>query len=275
MEPVIYEPNKYLKLGIRIWPQMLRELIDSRELIWRMFVRDVSVRYKQTALGYVWAVIMPLIAIGTFIFLNKAGIMNIGSTDIPYPLFALIGLSIWQLFSTGLTSGCNSIVGAGSLISKINFPREVLVFSSMAQSIFEFLIKFCLIIIFFFVFRFKPSLAIIFFPLALVPILVLTVGLSLILSLINCVLRDTANAVTLLITFLMFLVPVLYPISSERLFFKLDPLFYLINGPRDLIVYGHIKEPVGFFIATAISFLILLICWRMFHLIETKIPERL
>ena len=275
MEPIIYEPNKYLKLGIRIWPQMVRELIDSRELTWRMFVRDVSARYKQTALGFVWAVIMPFIAIGTFVFLSKVGIMNIGPTDVPYPLFALIGLSIWQLFSTGLTSGCNSIVGAGSLISKINFPREVLVFSSMAQSIFEFLIKFCLIIVFFFVFRFKPSLAIIFFPLALVPILVLTVGLSLVLSLINCVLRDTANAVTLLITFLMFLVPVLYPISSERLFFKLDPLLYLINGPRDLIIYGHIQEPVGFFIATTVSFLIFLTCWRMFHLVETKIPERL
>ncbi len=276
MDYIVYEPDRYLKLGIRIWPKMFKELVQSRELIWRLFIRNWSARYKQAALGYLWALIMPFVAIGTFMFLNKAGILNIASTGIPYPLFALIGLAVWQLFSTGIISGCNSIVSAGGMISKINFPLEALVFSSVAQSIFEFLIKFGLIIVFFFVFKFVPSWGIIFFPLALIPVLILTLGLSLILSLVNGVLRDTVNIVSLLTTFLMFLTPVLYPISAGKsVFFKLNPLSPLITAPRDLIVYGHIKEPIDFFIVSVLSFLLFFVSWRVFYLAKTKIPERL
>ncbi|MBU1862202.1 MAG: ABC transporter permease [Candidatus Omnitrophica bacterium] len=276
MKPIIYEPTKYLKLGIKIWPEMFSELIQSRELMWRLFMRDVFAKYKQSLFGYFWVLLLPFITIGTFIFLNRTGVLNISSTDVPYPLFALMGLTVWQLFSVGVVSGTNSIVSAGSMIVKINFPLEVLVFSSMAQTLFEFLIKFCLLIIFFFVFKFVPSWGILFFPLAVIPILILTVALSLILSLVNGVVRDTANAVALLATFLMFLNPVLYPLSPDKsILFRLNPLAPLINAPRDLIVYGYIQEPVDFFIASALSVLLFFVMWRVFHLVETKIPERL
>ena len=275
MEDILYEPNKYLKMGVAIWPRMFRELAGSRELIWRLFIRDWSARYKQTALGYIWTIVMPFIAIGTFMFLNRAGILNIGPTGMPYPLFALIGLAVWQLFATGINSGCNSIVTAGSMISKINFPLEALVFASTAQAVFEFLVKSALIIVFFFVFRFVPSWGIILFPLAVIPMLVLTLGLSLILSLINGVLRDTANIVTILTMFLMFLTPVLYPVSTDKsILFKLNPLAPLVTAPRDLIVHGRINDPVDFFISSVLSFLVFFICWRVFYIAKTKIPER-
>ena len=272
----LYVPNKHLKLGIKIWKEMFGELAGSRELTWRFFVRNLSAKYKQSVLGYLWAIIMPFVAIGSFMFLNRAGIINIGKTDVPYPLFALIGLSVWQLFSVGIVSGCSSLLQAGSMIVKINFPRETLVFSSIAQSIFEFLIRFSLIISFFFIFKFSPSLGILLFPLALVPIIFLTLALSLILSLVEGVLRDTANIVSLLTTFLLFLTPVLYPATQKQsLFFRLNPLYPLISAPRDLIIYGHIKNPVAFFVVFVLAILLFLIFWRIFHLAETKIPERI
>ena len=121
----VYEPNKHLKLGIKIWGEMFRELFDFRELIWRLFVRDLSARYKQSMLGNIWSVLMPFVAIGTFMYLSRAGIIHIQQTHMPYPLYALIGLTVWQIFATGLSCGANSLIGAGDLISKINFPREV------------------------------------------------------------------------------------------------------------------------------------------------------
>lgn len=276
MQSNIYEPNKYIKLGIRIWPEMFSELFQSRELIWRLFIRNLSVKYKQAVLGSFWILLMPFVAIGTFMFLNRSGILNIENTNMPYPLFALIGLSVWQIFSTGITSGCNSLVGAGDMITKVNFPREALVFSSIAQSLFEFGVKSCLIVVFFFVFKFTPSWGIILLPIALIPILFLTLGLSLILSLVNGVLRDTANVVTLLVTFLMFLTPVLYPIKEGKsALFKLNIFTSLINTPRELITTGTVKEPLDFLIASAISFLVFFVSWRVFHLVETKIPERI
>lgn len=277
MEFTVYEPNKHTKMGIKVWPKMIGELYGTRELIWRLFIRDWSARYRQSALGYLWAVITPIIAIGTFLLLNRAGIFNIGLTDVPYPLFALIGLSVFQLFSTGLVAGCNSIVTAGGMVSKINFPREVLVISSVAQVLFEFLIKFVLILIFFVVFRFVPPWwGIALFPLAILPIFALTLGMGLILSLVNGVIRDTVNIVSLGTMFLMFLTPVLYPISGDKsALFELNPLYSLVNAPRELIMYGQIKEPMSFIVMSVLSVLLLLVSWRFFHLAETKIPERL
>jgi lipopolysaccharide transport system permease protein len=272
----VYEPNKYLKRGIRIWKDMFVELFESRELIWRLFSRDLSAKYRQSLLGYLWFLLLPFAAIGTFMYLNRVGIVNIDTVDVPYPLFALIGVTIWQLFSVGIVAGTNSIVSAGSMIIKINFPREALVFASMAQSLFEFILKVFLIGVFFIIFKFVPSTAIVFFPLAVLPIIILTTGLSLILSLVNGVLRDTANAVALLSMFLMFLTPVLYPLSLERAYFlRLNPLVPLINAPRDLIIYGQIREPISFVVASLIAIIVFFVAWRIFHLVETKIPERL
>jgi lipopolysaccharide transport system permease protein len=276
MKTHLYEPNKYLKLGIKIWPQMVKELIDSRELIVRLFIRDFSVKYRQSVLGNFWVIVMPFIAIGTFLYLNKAGIFKIEETSLPYPLFAFIGLSVWQIFSTGLNSGCNSLVSAGDMISRINFPREVLVISSMAQTIFEFLLKSIFMIIFLFIMHYVPHPTALFFPLSIIPLLLLTLGLSFLLSLLNGLLRDTAQMVSLLLTFLMFLTPVLYPISQQHSWLlQFNPLTPLITAPRDLIAYGYITHPLSYAIASIVSLLICLISWRIFHLVETKIPERI
>ena len=276
MEKKIYRPNKDLKLGIKIWGSMWKDLISSRELIWRLFIRNWSAKYKQSLLGYAWALIMPFIAIGTFMFLNRAGILNIEATDIPYPLFALIGLSVWQVFATGLNSGCMSLVSSGSMIAKINFPVEALVFASVAQAVFDFIVKSILILAAFMLFRVTPSWGILLFPFAVIPILIMTLGLSLLGALVNGVLRDTANIVTLCTTFLMFLTPVLYPISEDKGFiFKLNPLSALITAPRDLIVHGRINDPAGFILSTILAVLIFLVSWRIFYLAKTKIPERI
>ena len=272
----IYEPNRQLKLGIKIWGEMFQELKDSRELIVRLFLRDLSAKYKQAVFGNLWQLIMPFVAIGTFMYLNRAGVINIGHTDLPYPLFALIGLSVWQLFSSGINAGCQSLVNAGDMIAKVNFPRESLVFSSMAQAVFEFIVKIFMIIFLFVFYRYLPPWQIIFFPLAVLPIMVLAVGLSLILSLVNGILRDTANLINLLTTFLMFLTPVLYPLTNKNfLLFKLNPLSALVSAPRDLIMYGRITQPLDFCLAAVVSFLSFFIFWRVFHIMETKIPEKI
>ncbi len=254
---------------------MFQEMYDFHELIWRLFARDISAKYKQSFLGNAWSLLMPFVAIGTFMYLNHAGILHIQQTSVPYPLYALIGLSIWQVFSTGLNSGANSLIGAGDLVTKINFPREVLVVASMAQSVFEFLIKFVLVLVFFIIFKFMPSWKIVFFPFFLLPLIFLTIGLSLILSLLNGVMRDIANIVSLLLMFLMFLTPVLYPVPAKHfLLLRLNFLSPLINSPRELITEGHVHQPLYFGIASVLSFLIFLMSWRIFHLAETKISER-
>jgi len=277
-ETRVYESNAQIKLGwLFVWKEMIRELVNSRELIWRLFLRDFLAKYKQSLLGVIWAIIMPLLMMGSFLLLNKAGVINIAKTEVPYPVFALLGLCIWQLFATGLTACTNSILGGGSMVVKINFPKEALVIASLAQSVFDFLVRIGLLAAAFVIYKTAPSWASLFLPFTLLPLILLTLALGLLFSLFNALMRDTANIVTLLTTFLLFLTPVLYPAPVNGFFanvFVLNPLSVLVCGNRDLVLFGYIKEPLQFWLVSFASLIIFLLSWRAFHLVESRMAER-
>jgi len=271
-----YTPEAPVKRGLKIYFDMIKELTGARELIIRLFIRDFLAKYKQAILEIAWAIIMPVVIIAAFVFMNRSGILNIGNVKVPYPAFAILGLTIWQLFATGLTNTTNSIINAGSMVIKINFPRETLVISSMAQSFFDFLIRIIVVAVVFAIYKVAPSWKTIFFPLAIIPLLLLTLGIGFILSLLNCIARDTTNMVSLITTFSLFITPILYQEPKSGVFAsfnKYNILAPLVNGPRDLVLYGKISNPFSFTIASIISIFIFLFFWRIFHLAEHKMAE--
>jgi lipopolysaccharide transport system permease protein len=271
-----YSPDVQIGWSIRIWRKMFIELITSRELIWRLFNRDFSTRYRQSLIGFVWALILPLIATSTFVFLNYSGLLKISQTGIPYPVFALFGLTIWQAFSSGLTAACNSLVSGGSMVTKINFPKESLVLSGVGITFVDFLVRLLLLVVVLIVFQVIPKWTAIFFPIVMLPLIMFTIGLGFIISLANMVFRDTNNIVNVLISFLMFLTPVVYPVPKAGLMVKImavNPLTSLITAARDIVFAGHIAE-LDRFIWTAIaSILLFFVGWRIFHLVESKMAE--
>ena len=103
---------------------MAISLFQSRELIWRFLSGILAPSTGNHSSGFCGRSSIPIITVGIFVFLNRAGILNIGETSVPYPVFALIGLSIYGIFSTGLSVCSNSIIGAGSMVVKINFPKN-------------------------------------------------------------------------------------------------------------------------------------------------------
>lgn len=263
---------------VSAWKEIVRSLYSSRELIWRLFVRDFLAKYKQSLLGFAWTVLNPLITVGVFVYLNKAGLFNIGTTNVPYPVFAIVSLSVWTLFATGLTACSNSIVNAGAMVVKINFPKSSLVISSMAQAVVDFIVRIFLAVIIFAIFRVLPSWTVIFLPFAVIPLIMLTLGIGFFLSLVTGIFRDTVNVVNLITTFLLFLVPVLYPAPESGLFAtinNLNPLSHLIVGCRDIVFIGKLTSPIGFLGSTVFSILVFLLSLRFFYLVETKIAERI
>ena len=135
---VVYTPHGHLGIGLGAWREMTQELVESRELTWRLFLRDFSARYRQSVLGYIWAIVPALVTTFVFTWLNRSHVLAIEGTKLPYPVFVLLGMTVWQLFSGGLTNATQSMVGASALITKINFPRETLVIAAFGQAIFEF-----------------------------------------------------------------------------------------------------------------------------------------
>jgi len=257
---------------------MFRELISARELTWRLFLRDFSARYRQSVLGVVWAVLMPLATVGIFVALNRSGVLEIGEVPIPYPAYALLGLTIWNLFSVGITAASNSIISAGSMVVKINFPKISLVISATGQAIVGLLIMIVLLTIIFFCYGIIPSVPGIFLAfLALVPLYLLTLGLGFVLSLAAGVLRDIPNIMGIATYALMLLTPVLYPTPPATAFEGINlwnPLNYLVNGARDLVIHGTINTPFGYLYSAIFAVIVFLFGWRVFYFAQTKIAER-
>ncbi len=274
----VYEPDNSIRRGYRsVFAEIVREITANQWLIYQLFKRDFFATYKQSFMGVFWALIIPLVSVATFVVLNRSGLFTIGKIDVPYPIYAILGLSFWQLFSTGLVTSSNSLVKAGSMITQINFSKKSLVIASAGQSLVSFVIQILLAVILFAIYRAAPSPLILLLPILVIPIVLLTIGLGLILSLLNGVMRDIGNVISLLLTFLMFLTPVLYakPETGILMYVTIfNPLYYLVSVPRDLVLNGAIYEPSGFLISSTISFLIFIICLLVFHLTETRICER-
>jgi len=272
-----YQPNRNATSSFSIWKEMFSELSQSKELILRLSMRDFSARYKQSVLGILWSFIMPIFTVGTFIYLNYSGIFNIGKTSIPYPAYALLGVTLWQLFANGISACTGSLASAGNLIGKINFAKESLIFSSIGLAIFDFLINAVLVTTVFAIYQIVPSWTIIFLPFALIPLLLLILGFGLILSVLNAVIRDTSKMIPLVMTFLLFITPVLYPaptIEPMMTLNKLNPIGVLVIGARDLVIEGGLTQPVEFTYVSVFSLLLFLFSWRAFHMMEPRIAER-
>lgn len=274
-----YEPDNSLKKGyLSIFREIYDEFIKNKWLTYQLFKRDFFALYKQSFIGVLWAFIIPLVSVGTFILLNRSGIFSIGDINVPYPIYAILGMVFWQLFSTGLITSSNSLVKAGSMITKINFSKKSLVISSAGQSIVSFLIQLTLVIILFIYYKIAPSTAILLIPLFMIPIMLLTLGLGFIFSLLNGIVRDIGNILSILMTFLMFLTPILYAKPSTGMLARItnyNPLYYLTSVPRELVLTGAITEWKGFLISSVISIFIFIICLIVFHLTETRVAERI
>ena len=278
-EIVTYEPDNSIKKGyISIFTEIFHELKDNRWLTWQFFKRDFFAAYKQSFFGIYWAFVVPFVSVGTFIILNLAGVFSAGDIKVPYPVYAILGITFWNLFSTGLISSANSVTNAGDMITKIHFSKKSLVLSSLGSALVSFLLQLILIVLIFVFYRVMPKAGILLIPFVIMPILFLTVGLGFILALFNAVARDIGKALPMLITFLMFLTPVLYAKPKIGILIyltKYNPLYYFISAARDLTLNGYLSEPKGFYISCVVSAIVFLLSLVIFHLTETRIAERI
>src|ERR1044071_2325128 len=249
---VLYTPQGVRRSGVGGWQIMFQELAESRRLIWLLILRDISVRYRQSILGYVWAVVPQVATVAVFAFLYSSRVLPIGGTKIPYIAYALWGVSVWQLFAACLTNCANRFTAWGSLVTKINFPREALVIAALGDPVFDFVVRLVPVIAVFIGWHVLPSWQTLLMPLFLVPVVLLALGLGFVLSIANLVIRDTANALGTALIVGMFLTPVLYPPPVRWPFYLINvvnPLSPLMAASQDLIAVGFLTRPEMFIVA--------------------------
>lgn len=230
---IIIEPGRTEK---NYWKDLWR----YRELFYILSWRDIKVRYKQTTLGVLWAIIRPLLTmiIFTFVF-GRVAKMDVSSV-VPYSLIVFAGLLPWQFFSNALTESSNSLVGNERLVTKVYFPRLIIPASSVITSFIDFMISFAILLVLFIVYRYMPPLRIIWMPLFCVMAFLASFGPGLYLTALNVKYRDFRYIIPFLVQFGLFISPVGYTSAQIpeqlQLFYALNPMTGVIDVFRWCIV---------------------------------------
>lgn len=261
-----------------LFKEMFREVYQNRELIYRLFWRSFVSRYKNSLLSWGWIFFLPIMTMLTFLLLNMSGVLKIGDLKIPYPIYGLLSLSIWNLFSNGLTSATNSVMSLGDIISKINFSKAAMYFSSIGQVIVDFIIRMAMILVCYVLYLRLPNPHFFLFFLYTLPILLLTCGIGFFTSILQVIFKDTINFVTLSLSFLLFLIPIMYQAPNKGLLQRLnvyDPLYYLVSVPRDMMIFGKTDNMIQFIFSSIFALIFFLGGWLVFYLSETKLAERI
>ena len=255
--------------------EMLSEQVQYRELLYQMTRRDLLLRYKQTIMGFGWAVFTPLI--NTIIF--SVVFMKVAPLDVgaPYPVFAYAGLLAWNLFASSLRFSVNSLTANINLVAKVYFPREIFPFSTVIVAVGDLAVGATLLIAMMVYYRVPPSAALLFVPVVLLVQVVFTAGIALILAMANLFYRDVKYLFEVLITVWMFATSVLYPMDRvgglAGTLLRLNPMTPIIDSYRAILFRGELPEMLPFAAVAIVSVAILSIGWLTFHRSEYMFAE--
>ena len=275
---VTYTPESLLRHPIKMLWEMQRDLLASRELAWRLLVRDISAKYRQSFLGFLWAIIPAVVTAAGFTMAKSNGIVNIGATDLPYPAYVMFSMTLWQTFLEALNAPLLGVTTGKAMLARINFPREALILSKLGEVFFNFGIKLMLIIALFIWFKMPVSASIILAPVALIHLIALGTFIGLMLAPIGALYQDVSKAVTLLAGFWLFITPVVYPVPTGGLFgivVRLNPVTPLLVTTRELATTGTISDPTSFWIASGISLIGLFFAWVIYRVSIPYVVERI
>lgn len=246
--------------------KLLSPFTSYKYLLYQLTLREVKARYKQSFVGYAWVLLNPLAQLLVYSFVFSI-VFRFPTNNIPYIVFLYTTLLPWTLLQSSVTVATQSLVDNSSLLKKVAFPREVIPYSTILARIVDFGFSGILLVGMLLIFRIPISASIIFFIPIFICQLLLTTGISLLLSTFNLFFRDIQYLTNLLLMLWMYMTPIVYPLSlvPDRLvwIYKLNPLVGIMEGYRSAI-FGYKFETSIILWAAAISLLIFILGFVVF-----------
>jgi lipopolysaccharide transport system permease protein len=257
--------------------EMVREVVDFRELLIRMTVRDLTLRYKQSVMGFGWAICMPLLntLLFSIIFTRVAPVQ----TTVPYPLFAYLGLTAWNLTGSALRFSALSLTTNSSLVTKVHFPREIFPFSSVLVALADAAVASIVLLGMMIYYAIPIGPAIVVLPLIIVVQVLFTAAIALLLAMGNLFYRDVKYIFEVAVTIWMFASAVVYPLDNVGggigTLLRLNPMTHIIEAYRAVLFHGQMPDVAAFTATAAFSVLVLVASWMLFHTSEYKFAENI
>lgn len=278
LREVVYTPESQLRHPRRLLRSMWHDLLASRELAWRLMIRDISAQYRQSFLGILWAFLPPIAMALVFVVLNSRKLINIGETNIPYPAFAVFGTVLWQVFVDSLNAPLRVVTAAKPMLAKINFPKEALMLSAMGQTLFNLSIRLLILIAVFVIFKIPVTWGVPLSLLAIAVLILLGMTFGLLITPIGILYTDISRGLMVATGLWFFITPVVYPPPTSfpfSLLATLNPVSPILVGARDLATQGVLHNPIPFFVVTCMIFVLLGFAWVVYRLAIPILVERM
>ena len=272
-----YTPYGGEESGLAAWKPLLSNLFKCRNMIFYLARRNIVVKYRQSVMGYVWTIMLPLLTVTVAGFLASRRVLTVGDTGMPYILFALCNLSVWMLFAGILSAATGSLRGVESVVTRINFPRDAIVIASLGQPLVDFLVRLLLVVILYIWLDALSAWRILYVLLLILPLILMALGIGFFLAILNMLVHDVSYVLGIFLTFGVFLAPILYPPPVTWPYFLvnvLNPVSPYLIAMQDLLVCGCISQPRLLVAGLIFSVLVFLIGWRIFHLAISRVTER-
>lgn len=255
--------------------EMLREQVEYRELLLQMTKRDLLLRYKQTVMGFAWAVFMPLVNTAVFsVIFTRVAPIDVG---VPYPLFAFCGLLAWNFFASSLRFSVSSLTSNTSLVTKVYFPREIFPFSAILVCMVDFAVGSLVLVALMIYYRVAVGPWLLALPLVLAVQVAFTTGVGLLLAMANLFYRDVKYLFEVVVTVWMFATSVLYPLrmvgGRVAAVAFLNPMTPILDAYRAVLLFGRSPFTPEFAYAAAVSIVCLTGGWLLFHRAEFQFAE--
>lgn len=273
-----YSPASQLREPRQLCRNMLHDLGASRELAWRLMVRNVSARYRQTILRYAWAVLPPLLTTLVFVFLKNTGHFTVAETPVPYALFVLSGMTFWQLFTDALSAPMRMVGQSASMLTKVNFPREALILAGIGEVFFSFLIRLALLVAAMIWFRISAPWTIALVLVGVLALVTLGIAIGLLLTPLAVLYQDIGQGMPFITSLWMFLTPVLYPANDSGpgfMTFAINPVSPLLDTTRAWLLTGSPQLISGFVVVSGAALIVLIGGWLLYRLAMPILIERM
>jgi lipopolysaccharide transport system permease protein len=274
----IYTPESSLCNPLKMLRSMFTDVMSSRELAWRLAVRDIRAQYRQALLGILWAFILPLANTVVWLFLSSTGIVRVADTSLPYPVYVFTGTMLWAIFMDALYAPLQQVYAAKSMLTKLNFPREALILSGIYQTLFNASIKILILVIALFVMGIRPGWGFLLFPAGVLSLVVSGTALGLLITPVGVLYTDVGKALPLLLQFLMYVTPVVFPMPKvgwAATLFSVNPLTPVILTARVWLTGGSPEQVGAFILVNVAALFILLGVWIVYRLAMPILIERM
>lgn len=246
--------------------QLVREIRDNRELIWALAVKELHVRYKRSALGFLWALLNPLLMmiILTMVF---STVMRVPVHD--YPIFLISTLLPWTFFSQSLAYSVESIVGNGDLLKKVYVAKSVFPLAAVVSNLINFLLSLLPLVLLLVIFHFPLYLTWFYLLVPFVSLVLFTLGCGFFFAMVNVFFRDMAHILQILLQAWFYFCPIIYSLdfvpARYRPLFRLNPLVYPLNGFRLAIYYGQLPSAQSMAVSLGCAIGALVVGYKLFQ----------